>query len=354
MQKRAEFHFQPDKGWINDPNGLIYYKGQYHAFFQYNPDELRNNRIRWGHAVSDDLLHWKQLPSAIFPDEEYDAGGCWSGSAIEKDGKLYLFYTAVPRQWGQAQAVAVSSDGINFKKYAGNPVIPGAPIPANDFRDPKVGRLGDGYYMVVGSGCDGEGKILLYTSVDLLDWKYEGVLYEGKGLASVYECPDLFPLGDKYVLMFSKMCQTVKSAHFVIGTFDGKRFVPESESEPENGPHFFAPQTFEDGQGRRILIAWMNDWTRKPAPDDTFAGSFTIPREVKITDGKIFLYPVAEAEKLLSSDCGRVRIKGNVITVEGKAPVTVPTEIRKAEFLEDGDLLEIFINDGEYSLSSVL
>lgn len=351
MQRRAAIHFQPEKGWINDPNGLIFFKGKYHAFFQYNPDELRHNKIQWGHATSDDLLHWTQLPSAIFPDEKYDEQGCWSGSAIESDGKLYVFYTSISSDKRQTQSVAWSEDGVHFTKYDKNPVLPAPPFPTQDFRDPKVGRYGDGYYMVVGTGKDGDGKVLLYKSRDLFSWNYEGVLFEKKGLASVYECPDFFEINGKYVLMLSKIGQSENATHFVVGDFDGTRFFPEYECEPEKGPQFFAPQTFADGNGRRILIAWQNDWSRKPAPGDTFVGSLSVPREVKISDGKVFLGPVKEAEAYLTESDGRVTINGNVITVSGKKPVEIPTEIKKIRFLADGDLLEIFVNDGEYSLS---
>lgn len=354
MEKRANFHFQPAKGWMNDPNGLIYFKGRYHAFFQYNPDNLWNEKIRWGHAVSDDLLHWEQLPSAIYPDEEYDATGCWSGSALEKDGRLYVFYTSVSEKYGQTQSVAYSDDGINFTKYEKNPVICAPPFDTKDFRDPKVGEYNGRYIMVLGCGVNGEGKILLYESEDLLSWNYSGVLYEKKGMAKVFECPDFFPLGDKYVLMFSKIGQNVRATHFAAGAFDGKKFTPEFESEPEYGPQYFAAQTFPDAKGRRISIAWMSDWTRKPAPDATFMGSFTVPREVELKEGKITLYPVEEARFLLTDTSAPVSINGNEIRVEGKEPVLCPVPIRTVSVLTDGDLVEIFVNRGEFTLSYVL
>lgn len=119
-----QYHFEPPRGWMNDPNGLIFYQGRYHAFYQHNPYAPKWDVMHWGHAVSEDLLHWEHLPMALVPDQPYeDDLGCFSGSAVEKDGRLYLFYTAVSHRFGQAQCVAWSDDGVHFTKYEGNPVI---------------------------------------------------------------------------------------------------------------------------------------------------------------------------------------------------------------------------------------
>ena len=125
MPERLKYHFEPRTGWMNDPNGLIFYNGKYHAFFQHNPYKPVWGPMHWGHAVSDDLIHWEELEIALRPDMEYEnTGGCFSGSAVEKDGVLYLFYTSVSEKLGQTQSVAISRDGVHFEKYEGNPVIP--------------------------------------------------------------------------------------------------------------------------------------------------------------------------------------------------------------------------------------
>ena len=159
------FHFQNQKGWMNDPNGLIYYKGKYHAFFQHYPYAPRWGQMHWGHAVSENLLDWEELDIALCPDEPYENdGGCFSGSAIEKDGRLYLFYTSVSHELGQTQSVAFSDDGITFTKYENNPVIKESPLGSNrEFRDPKVFEYEGGYRMVVGAGIDNIGKLLLFN-----------------------------------------------------------------------------------------------------------------------------------------------------------------------------------------------
>lgn len=149
-----KFHVYGQKGWINDPNGLIYYKNQYHVFYQYYPYDVKWGPMHWGHAVSDDLRHWTYLPIALKPDEQDD--GCFSGSSIEKDGNLYLIYTSYTNRNGvtrQQQAIALSRDGIHFEKKG--LILTSEEIPdgysKEDFRDPSVSRIGDDFFMLVAS-----------------------------------------------------------------------------------------------------------------------------------------------------------------------------------------------------------
>lgn len=354
--KRFKYHFEPEYGWMNDPNGLIYFKGKYHAFFQYNPKEPKWGSMHWGHAVSEDLIHWEKLPIALKPDMLYeDDGGCFSGSAIEKDGIMYLFYTSVSVKYGQTQSVAMSEDGVTFKKYDGNPIILKPPSDGSrEFRDPKVTVIDGKYYMVIGSGKNGIGKVLFYQSEDLLNWDYIGVLYENRAFGAVFECPDFFKIGDSYVLMFSKMIPDINKTQFVIGDFDGKSFYPKSFQSPENGPQFYAPQTFQDDTGRRILIGWFYNWEKKPERGLTFAGALTIPREVKIVDEKIHLFPVEEAYSLLSCEDKLVKIyKDKVVMFGSKKPRKLCYKgiVESVHILRDEKALEVFINQGEASYS---
>jgi beta-fructofuranosidase len=160
---RLNYHLMAEYGWMNDPNGFIEYEGQYHLFYQHYPYASKWGPMHWGHAVSRDLIRWEYLPVALAPDEAYDSGGCFSGSAIEKDGKLYLMYTGhvviVPEvDYIQTQAIAVSEDGVHFTKSPHNPVIGIEQIPEQsskkDFRDPKVFERGGRYYVVLGSNDD--------------------------------------------------------------------------------------------------------------------------------------------------------------------------------------------------------
>ena len=312
--------------------------------------------MHWGHAVSEDLIHWKELPIALMPDMDYENdGGCFSGSAVEKDGMMYLFYTSVSDKYGQTQSVAMSEDGIHFKKYEGNPIILNPPSDGSkDFRDPKVTVIDGKYYMVIGSGKNGTGKVLLYKSEDLLNWEYIGVLYENSDFGEVFECPDFFKIGDHYVLMFSKMISDINKTQFIIGDFDGERFYPKSFQSPENGPQFYAPQTFLDHNGRRILIGWFYNWEKKLKRGLTFAGALTIPRDVTIEDGKIHLFPVTEAQHLLSNEDKLVEIHKDKVVMHGsKKPRKLCYRglVKSVHILRDEKALEVFINKGETSYS---
>lgn len=354
MPKRLLYHFEPKKGWMNDPNGLIYFKGKYHAFFQHNPYDVRGGKMHWGHAVSEDLISWTELPVALIPDQPYeDTGGCFSGSAVEKDGRLYLFYTSVSEKLGQTQSVAYSDDGLHFYKYQDNPVIQTPPLEGSgDFRDPKVGKWEDRYYMVCGTGKDGVGKIVIYWSQDLLHWEYGGVLFQGKEYGSVLECPDFFPLGDKYVLMFSQMGRRTHSTMFVVGSFDGSRFVPETYCTPEAGPHFYAPQTFLDDKGRRILIGWMYSWDKKLDEGADYAGALSIPRKLELKEGALSIYPVEEAQKLLRSESPYVKKDRAWVRVgDAEARLQYEGEVQSVDILEDTKTVEVFINKGEASFT---
>lgn len=347
-------HFEAKKGWINDPNGLCRYRGEYHAFFQHNPHAAKWDIMHWGHAVSQDLVHWEELPIALYPDMPYENGdGCFSGSALEKDGDLYLMYTTVSKEMGQTQSIAISHDGRNFEKYAGNPVIAQSPIDptSKDFRDPKIFPWEDEYRMVCGAGMGGLASILLYKSKDLLHWEYMHPIFESRDYGPVPECPDLFPLGDKWVLVFSRMDEGHK-VQFMVGDFDGEHFTPESFQMPETGPDFYAPQTFLDHRGRRILIAWMHGWDR-PTPEDAVrVGALTVPREVTLVNGKVHTYPVEEAQSLLrdGSSCLRWEEEKAALIHNNKVMLALPqSQVHEVTCLQDGNIFEVFINHGEFS-----
>ena len=355
--KRFLYHFEPQKGWMNDPNGLVWFRGQYHAFFQHNPHGPQWGPMHWGHAVSRDLIHWEELPIALYPDMPYENdGGCFSGSAVEKDGRLYLFYTSVSHEWKQTQSVACSDDGVRFTKYSGNPVIPRNPLGYPDFRDPKVSRIDGVWYMVAGTGDAQSGKVLLFTSEDLLRWDYVGVLFEGAEYAGCIECPDFFQLGGKYVLMFSKIGEQERATHFVVGDFVDGKLTDYTIQQPEWGIDFYAPQTFSDG-GRRIMIGWMYHWGKTAPKGCEFAGALSIPRELTLEDGKIRNYPVKEAWPLLKKESQFVRREGDWLVLLDRQAQSVVREIPPlsvVDILEDTKSIEVFVNGGEISFSQWL
>lgn len=313
---RQHYHFMAQTGWLNDPNGLIYYKGKYHFFFQYNPYYGFWDYMHWGHAVSEDMLHWEYLPIALAPSEKYDdhmRGGCFSGSAIEHDGKLFLMFTGTTKDgkgFEQTQCVAYSEDGIHFEKYEGNPVLtPPEGVPTHQFRDPKVWKHGDMYYMVCGASKNGRAQALLYRSSDMFHWTFFNVLAESRGeWGYMWECPDFFQMEDKYVLMFSPMGAGERTVVYMVGDFDygtGK-FTYHINGEIDWGFDYYAPQSFLASDGRRLVVAWANCWDWMPFWKDWgptykegWCGSYNIVREVRMTKDKTLAFvPVKELESL--------------------------------------------------------
>lgn len=333
---RQSWHFMPPVGWMNDPNGLIYFRRQYHVFYQFNPYDGFWGMMHWGHAVSDDLVHWEYLPVALAPDQTYDEhpkGGCFSGSAIEHDGKLFLIYTGTFNEgngFEQVQCVAWSEDGIHFKKYGGNPVItaPEGYEPAN-FRDPKVFKHGDTFYVVVGAKRNGFAQALLYKSEDMLHWSFVNVLAESRGeLGYMWECPDFFVVDDeKYVLCFSPMGLGERKTVYLIGDMDFKTgtFSHNVSGEIDWGFDYYAPQSFMDHKGRRLMIAWANAWDWMPwwkdwgpTYKDGWCGALSVPREVKLLpNGTLSFVPVEEINSLHRNErnLGDIEVVGNGVQI---------------------------------------
>ncbi|XP_075972588.1 sucrose-6-phosphate hydrolase-like [Anticarsia gemmatalis] len=310
------YHLAPPQGWMNDPNGFCIFQNEYHLFYQYNPKtSLEPGIAHWGHAKSTDLFNWKHLDIAMYPDQEYDIGGVFSGSAIIENNTMYLLYTGNVKEPTQIerQALASSTDGVNVVKYAGNPVLMGEEHQPN-IRDPKVWKNGDTYYMVLGNSYNNNtvGRVLLYTSKDLTCWKEECVLDGSDGtLGYMWECPDFFELNGMYVLLFSPQgiepqgdnYRNLYQVGYFVGTFDYTtlKFTRLTEFvELDRGNDFYATQTMLDKMGRRIVVAWQDMWEQDyPERKDGFTGQMTIPRELTLSDDwKLLQWPVKEIENL--------------------------------------------------------
>ncbi|HEM3549131.1 glycoside hydrolase family 32 protein [Streptococcus suis] len=301
---RPERHFVPEIGWINDPNGFVYFKGEYHLFYQFNPYESVWGPMHWGHAKSKDLVNWEHLPVALAPDKDYDKDGCFSGSAIVKEDTLWLMYTGnIVNEDGsvrQVQNMAYSTDGIHFEKIAQNPVATEELLPeeviANDFRDPKIFEKDGRYYSVVATKHkDGVSCIVLLGSDDLLDWQFESIFLKGQAhQGHVWECPDYFEVdGQEYLIVSPMRYQkedndfaNINSNIFVTGhvDWDKKVFVADSFKEIDHGHDFYAAQTTEGPEGERVMIAWMHTWGRPLVTNDLghkWYGQMTLPRLLK-------------------------------------------------------------------------
>ena len=323
------YHLAPPFGWCNDPNGMCFYKGQYHFFYQHYPYAPEWGPMHWGHAVSDDLAYWKHLPIALKPEKPYEqGGGCFSGSAIEKDGKLYLMYTghlsATPEEeaaigYGhiEFQCLASSNDGIHFKKSEKNPVIEDIDVKSddvfiNDIRDPKVWIHDGKYYAVLGSRTPdmAHGQILLFESDDLVNsWRFKAISARSEeNLGGMWECPNFAEIDGQDVLIFSPMdvfnnenFYHDKAAGVLIGKLNYRSgiFTHGDFQYLDKGFDFYAPQVMQTPDGRNVIIGWMDMWNvDMHETKDGWAGQMTIPRVLSIKNDKIFSTPAKELEKL--------------------------------------------------------
>lgn len=417
---KPEIHFSAPIGWINDPNGFVYFRGEYHLFYQYNPYDSAWGSLHWGHAKSKDLVNWEHLPVALAPDKDYDKDGCFSGSAIVKDDTLWLMYTGhIVNEDGsirQVQNMAYSTDGIHFEKVEQNPVATEALLPeeviANDFRDPKIFEKDGHYYSVLATKHkDGVGCIVLLGSEDLLEWQFESIFLKGEAhQGHVWECPDYFEVdGQEYLIVSPMQYQksgddfvNINSNIFVSGHVDWEKkiFVADSFKEIDHGHDFYAAQSTQGPAGERVMIAWMHTWGRNIVPHELghgWAGNMTLPR-ILHSNGNQLTQEVPEAvlASLPKAQVGErvdgpayldVKIDQDIafrfgdesdyiefgyqdglvyidrshqkieISGEEKWPTSrrsVATDAQHLQVIFDRNTLEIFVNDGQESLTSAI
>ncbi len=332
---RLAYHLMPPIGLLNDPNGLSFFKGRYHFFYQWNPLEESHGAKFWGHYSSEDLATWKHEPIALVPSEWYERNGCYSGSAVVSEDSLYLFYTGnVKNDAGERetyQCLAVSEDGVHFEKKG--PVINLPEGFTAHFRDPKVWKSGACWHLVIGAQTsEGAGAVVLYTSDDLYHWNYKGII-AGAGRDGVggymWECPDLLAFDEGDVLLISPQgiepeedrYQNLFQSGYMTGSLDvdSSLFSHGDFSELDKGFDFYAPQTMTDDAGRRILVAWMGMSDSQepfhPTLEYQWIHALTIPRELELRDGVLFQRPVKELEKLRA---GAFRIYSKELLAEEK------------------------------------
>ena len=350
-QERPGFHLSPAIGWLNDPNGFSFYKGEYHLFYQYNPYSTRWDAMHWGHWTSKDLLHWNYLEACFAPDEDYETG-VFSGTAItDKDGSHLIMYTAdynkapdysTDLSGGngirrETQCIA-RGDGRQYQKYEGNPVISEKELPEEftieDFRDPKLWMEKDGKYYAVTVARkkkDNFGAALLFSSENAMEWQYLSTIRENDGsFGGMWECPDFFFLEGRPVLSLSVMNMKNRSPLFRNGNctvvFVGEKISEESKIESEQksqqleaalvnllqqvmkkakpqaldlGFDFYAPQTMER-DGRTIMVGWMQaPEAGGNAPENAkWYGQMSFPRELFFRGDRLCQRPISEIQKL--------------------------------------------------------
>lgn len=320
-EQRPSFHFSAPAGWMNDPNGFSVYQGEYHLFYQYYPYDTHWNSMHWGHARSKDFIKWEYLPAALAPDETYDSFGVFSGSALEDKGKQVLIYTGVEEVEGengkkevrQNQCIAVG-DGLKYEKLEQNPVITSSLLPKGssleDFRDPKIWKEDGIFYLVAGSRHEnGSGQIALFSAEQLDQWSFCTILARSAILhGGMWECPDFFALGREHVLIISPQDMYAEGLEFhngnnvifITGKYDKENmsFERTGIQSVDYGLDFYAAQTMETEDGRRVMIAWMQSWDNNMYPGGfRWSGMMTVPRELSIRNGRICQEPVRELER---------------------------------------------------------
>lgn len=354
-----KFHYTNSKGWMNDPCGVVFHNGEYHFYYQYNPENPRWEKLNWGHAVSHDLVTWEEKDPVLFPESDYEnLNGCLSGCVISKDGKIHAFYTASSTE-GDKICEAVSDDGYAFAKNPSNPIIDIREIDS-DMRlsSPKVIERDGSFFMLVGAGCQNIGKVLLYVSSDMNKWEYRGEILSGLEYGPLVETPDIFNIEGRDVLMISTVRNIPYKVSFAWGIFTGDKFIFEKEEEPffaiETGPDFYRPCSFEDTEGKRILIGWMFNWQKNHGKSRI--GTMTVPREL-CTDYENFLVlqPVSELRKEMKTDSKFVDYAFGIFTVQYEGRILAERRYKEApdvKVIEDVGTVEVFIDGGRETLTA--
>ncbi|MFP1723812.1 sucrose-6-phosphate hydrolase [Lonsdalea quercina] len=318
---RPQWHLSPNVGLLNDPNGFIQHKGRYHLFYQWNPLACAHGAKFWGHWSSADLVNWRHEPVALIPAENYESHGCYSGSAVEDDdGTLTLVYTGnVKYDDGSRtanQCLARENADGGFDKLG--TVLPLPEGYTGHVRDPKVWRHDGKWYMVLGAqDTDLQGKVLLFSSDDLHQWQSLGEIAGSRlgGLGDfgyMWECPDLFPLGQHDVLICSPQGLAAEEERYLnifqAGYFVGKldydqgQFTHGDFQELDLGFEFYAPQTTTSQDGRRLMFGWMavpdQDEFQQPTIEYGWVHTMTCPRELTLQDGMLYQQPARELQSL--------------------------------------------------------
>ena len=321
---RLNYHIMPTSGWINDPNGLCQFKGVYHIYYQYSPFDVNGKLKLWGHITTEDFIKYQEHEPVLYPDFRYDQNGVYSGSAVVRNGKINYFYTGNVKHLdgdydyimtGREQnLIACSSeDGFNFSEK--ELIMTNTDFPSNlslHVRDPKVYHKNGIDYMVIGARDDNStGCILVLKGKDLKNWECHTVIYSDEKFGYMWECPDLFDLNGETVLVtcpqgVPEEGYIYKNVHqngyfLVNGDLESKDVNLSEFRLLDYGFDFYAPQSFEDESGRRILVGWMGipdaDYTNRTT-ENGWQHALTMPRELILKDGIIYQRPVEEIKAL--------------------------------------------------------
>lgn len=408
------YHIYPKTGWLNDPNGLCEFKGDYHIYYQYSPLDAARGDIGWGHVSTRDFISYKRHEPFIYPDTDYDKDGAYSGSAFIKNDKIYFFYTGnVKYPEGDGVRTGrdhntlriVSKDGLSYEKK--DLIMDNDAYPEDmtrQLRDPKIYEKNGAYYMFIGArSLEDKGMVTVFKSDNLDDFSYYMRIETEYDFGYMWECPDFFTLDGKDILVFCP--QGLESEEFryqniyQAGYFpieidlEDKSYKLGDFTELDYGFDFYAPQTFEDSDKRRILIGWMgmpDAGYTNPTVENDWQHCLTIPRVLSFEDGKLYQRPISELENLRTQELILDRgesitedtyealardIKGDfdlylredvILSYKDKVlkldmgDSSYGRDIRKIKInkvdnirvFSDRSSLEIFINDGAYALTT--
>lgn len=420
---RLRYHLMPPVGWLNDPNGLCEYKGNYHIFYQYTPGEPNGHDHRgWGHYVTKDFINYEELDDTFVPDSVADGKGSYSGSALIRDGKMHLFFTGnnkIPGDYdyineGRTHWVlhSESEDGKHFTEK--EVLLKNADYPeylSCHVRDPKLIEENGKTYMVLGARTkDSEGQVEVFESENLKDWKHASTIKPEKPFGYMFECPDLFDLDEHRILITCPQGVKTEGINYENiyqnGWFEVKGPLDKDQSvwpftELDYGFDFYAPQSFEDEKGRRILIGWMGipdaDYTN-PTIEKNWQHALTLPRVLSWKNNSIYQQPIEELKELREEEISfdlkagecielpsrvmeldlavedkdfSIDLRGDVKLTYDKAEEVFALHLGKSgygrdvrhvkiadlhriQIFSDTSSLEIFLNDGEKVLSTRL
>ena len=360
---RLAFHLMPPVGWLNDPNGLCYYQGQFHVFFQYAPFNAKGGLKVWGHYVSLDLVNWEYKGAPILPDQAEDSHGVYSGCTFIEGDKAYLYYTGNVKRLGdfdytytgrEANTILIETDDLfNFKeKECIMTSLDYGDELSCHVRDPKVWKEDETYYMVQGARTmQDKGEVLVFESKDRRNWSRINKISTPQTFGYMWECPDLFTIDDVTILSVSpqgiaaeglEFWNVYQSGYFVVEGDFRSDYTLGRFRELDRGFDFYAPQTFKDEKGRRILIGWMGlpdcepEYTN-PTVKKGWQHCLTLPRELRFKNGKLYQTPVKELE-VLRKQCQKISVRKSCEVRGNTLDEIVITDI------DDRDDLKLVLN----------
>ena len=309
---RPKYHFLPPAYWMNDPNGPLFYKGEYHIFYQHNPykDGFKQDEfweMSWGDAKSRDLVHWEHLPIALMPSHEKGEDGCWSGTCVINDGMPTIIYTSVnkkisPHEHAELWMAISRDDMISWDKIENNPILTlaqNAEYQVHDWRDPYTWKENNDWYMILGghehkSPAKSHGIVLIYKSLDFTNWQLIGPLCRGtRNQGRGWECPNFFSIGKKHVLIVSPFKEVIYS----VGSYENFTFLSDIWNTFDHAKCFYATNTMLDDKNRRIVWGWI-----RGGGTGGWNGYLSLPRILNLeSDNYLSMKPVNEIQKLRKS-----------------------------------------------------